>query len=69
MIDYENKKEKLKLLEKERESITKKMRAMMIHNRQKATTEYDELKEKLYKLDMQVIEIKEILEEEGETDG
>lgn len=69
MIDYKNEKEKLKSLEKERIQIAEKMKAMMIRNRQKATAEYDELKEKLLKLDMQVIEIKERLQEEGEIDG
>ena len=44
------------------------MKAMMIRNRQKATAEYDELKEKLLKLDMQVIEIKERLQEEGKNE-
>lgn len=69
MINYKNEKEKLKLLEKERIEIAEKMKAMMIRNRQKATSEYDELKEKLLKLDMQVIEIKERLKEEGKIDG
>ena len=68
MIDYKNEKEKLKLLEKERIEIAEKMKTMMIRNRQKATAEYDELKDKLLKLDMQVIEIKERLQEEGKNE-
>lgn len=59
---------KLEVLNKQRIELAEKMKTMMISNRQKATTEYDELREKLLDLDMQVIEIKDILEKEGEDD-
>lgn len=55
---------KLEVLEKERVALAITMKKMMIRNRQKATTEYDEMREKLLNLDMQVIEIKDKLKKE-----
>lgn len=55
-------------LEKERVALAETMKKMMIRNRQKATTEYDEMREKLLNLDMQVIEIKEELKEVAQND-
>lgn len=55
-------------LEKERVALAETMKKMMIRNRQKATTEYDEMREKLLKLDMRVIEIKDILKKGVEAD-
>lgn len=55
---------KLEVLEKERVALAETMKKMMIRNRQKATTEYDEMREKLLNLDMQVIEIKDKLKKE-----
>ena len=56
---------KLEVLEKERVALAETMKKMMIRNRQKATTEYDEMREKLLNLDMQVIELKDKLKKEG----
>lgn len=55
---------KLEVLEKERVALAETMKKMMIRNRQKATTEYDEMRERLLNLDMQVIEIKDKLKKE-----
>ena len=57
-------KRKLEVLEKERVALAETMKKMMIRNRQKATTEYDEMRERLLNLDMQVIEIKDKLKKE-----
>lgn len=69
MIDYKNEKEKLKLLEKEQSKLTQKMREEKLKYQNRVTTDYEEMKKRLFDVDMQIIELKEVLRKEGKTDG
>lgn len=64
MIDYENKKEKLRLLQKEQSKLTQKMREEKLKYQNRVTTDYEEMKKRLFDVDMQIIELKESLRKE-----
>lgn len=57
---------KLKILQNEQARIASKMRDLRANNDGRANAEYDKLKEKLFEVDMKVIDVKEELEKEGE---
>ena len=68
MTRRESLENKLKMLQSEQERIASEMKDIKIHTRGKATTEYDELKVRLFEVDMKVIDVKEELEKEAQND-